>query len=212
MKLSMWTYGELETMRRRIGHPDMEFLLKRQERTNKARYDHSLRVAYYCNIIAQELDWNEPERLRLMRAALLHEIDPSADWKKTTRASAALQARIGDQCPEAAAGILREWKLEELVHIDAVQQYQENLDGTGLPNSLCWNEICQAARILRVADSFDRMTRCRPEYGQSPLSEREALEELFRWSDMMYDAETVELFQAVIQRKLGEAAPSREHK
>ncbi|MCL6458693.1 MAG: hypothetical protein K6T85_11865 [Gorillibacterium sp.] len=78
----------------------------------------------------------------------------------------------------------------ELVDGEAVLQHHENLDGTGYPHGLVWEDIGLNARILRVADSFTTMTTVNARTGA--LTEVEsALYELYCWSDIQYDSDLV---------------------
>jgi HD-GYP domain-containing protein (c-di-GMP phosphodiesterase class II) len=43
-----------------------------------------------------------------------------------------------------------------------IQQHHERLDGSGYPNKLVGDQICQGARVLAVADTIEAMATHRP--------------------------------------------------
>jgi HD-GYP domain-containing protein (c-di-GMP phosphodiesterase class II) len=56
--------------------------------------------------------------------------------------------------PERSAKLLEAGGLADPAWLAAVRQHHENLDGSGYPRGLRDEEICQSARILRVADYY----------------------------------------------------------
>jgi len=88
---------------------------------------------------------------------------------------------------------------EDLItsHFDAevfqiVKQHHERLDGSGYPEGLTAEHICEEARILAICDSYDAMITDR--VYKKGKTKSEALEELLSLTDKKYDRKLVQLF------------------
>lgn len=77
----------------------------------------------------------------------------------------------------------------ERVH-DMVRTHHERFDGSGYPDRLSEAQIPIFGRMASVIDSFDAMTSDRAH--SKALSRHEVLQQLYRWSDKMYQREIVE--------------------
>jgi HD-GYP domain-containing protein (c-di-GMP phosphodiesterase class II) len=77
----------------------------------------------------------------------------------------------------------------ERVH-DMVRTHHERYDGSGYPDRLSEAQIPIFGRMASVIDSFDAMTSDRAH--SKALSRHEVLQQLYRWSDKMYQREIVE--------------------
>ncbi len=75
---------------------------------------------------------------------------------------------------------------------DIVIQHHERLNGSGYPYGLMEKDICIAAKIISIADSYDAMTSNRP-YKKARTKEA-ALEELIRESGRLFDGDLVGIF------------------
>lgn len=80
------------------------------------------------------------------------------------------------------------------IHCDRVHgmvgTHHERYDGSGYPNRLAEGNIPLFGRMASVIDSFDAMTSDRAH--SHALSRHEVLQELYRWSDKLYQREIVE--------------------
>ena len=167
------------------------FLLERLKAHDKFIYDQSLRSAYYCLMLAQGLGLNHKEQEIMYRSALLADIGKlrtagvAAADEKDQRLSVL-------QHPQYSAALLRPMIEEGWVDQDVILYHHENLDGTGYPFGRTWEDVSLNARILRVADSFAALTSMDRKTGIVSGTE-EALNELYRWSDILYDNELVKL-------------------
>jgi PAS domain S-box-containing protein len=72
---------------------------------------------------------------------------------------------------------------------DVVRHHHENYDGTGYPDGLAGEKIPLAARIVRVADSFDAIVSERPY--KPARSTSDAIREINRMSAKQFDPEIV---------------------
>jgi putative nucleotidyltransferase with HDIG domain len=125
---------------------------------------HSRRVSEYSVAIAQQMNVS-PEDLETIRVgAMLHDIG------KMGISDAILQKP--DKLTEEEAALIREHpvigkRIIEGVHgfdrfLPIVEFHHENWDGTGYPHGLKAEETPLAARIVKVADTYDAMTSDRP--------------------------------------------------
>ncbi|MDW7669394.1 MAG: HD domain-containing phosphohydrolase [Bacillota bacterium] len=80
--------------------------------------------------------------------------------------------------------------LESISH--GILYHHENWDGTGYPEGLSGKNIPLVARIIRIVDSYDAMTNTRTY--NLVKSKEEAVEEIKKYSGILYDPEIVEVF------------------
>jgi HD-GYP domain-containing protein (c-di-GMP phosphodiesterase class II) len=73
---------------------------------------------------------------------------------------------------------------------EMVRTHHERYDGGGYPDRLSEAQIPLFGRMAAVIDSFDAMTSDRAH--SKALSRHEVLQQLYRWSDKMYQREIVE--------------------
>jgi HD-GYP domain-containing protein (c-di-GMP phosphodiesterase class II) len=74
------------------------------------------------------------------------------------------------------------------------------MDGAGYPSGLAGENIPLIARIISVVDTFDAMTTNRPY--RAALDDREAIEELRRFSGTQFDAHVVDAFITAYEKGL----------
>jgi HD-GYP domain-containing protein (c-di-GMP phosphodiesterase class II) len=73
-----------------------------------------------------------------------------------------------------------------------VLSHHEAMDGSGYPNGLIGEEIPLFSRIISVADAYSAMTSNRPY--RAAISQKSAIEELYRCSDKQFDRKIVDIF------------------
>jgi HD-GYP domain-containing protein (c-di-GMP phosphodiesterase class II) len=161
--------------------PPVLFLLRRLRSYDIHLYMQAIRTAYFSMALAKGLNMTADEQKVLYRSALLLDIG-----KMQQNTSVFLKH------PIFSVELLHSLIADGLIDGDAIMEHHENLDGTGYPKGLNWESITLSGRILRVADSFASMLSFDRRSGE--LSDiANAMEELYRWSDMMYDSYLVEL-------------------
>jgi putative nucleotidyltransferase with HDIG domain len=162
---------------------------------------HSAAVARYSREIARELGLSEREQDVVHTAALLHDIGKFifpdsilfADTKLTSD-----EMEIVRRHPEQGARLVA--RIEGYGPVaEIILAHHERIDGNGYPNGLLGPQIPLPARIISVADTYDVMTS-RDSYRQ-PVSSREAIEELRRVSNKQLDADVVETFIALLEKR-----------
>ncbi|HKS43469.1 MAG TPA: HD domain-containing phosphohydrolase, partial [Blastocatellia bacterium] len=125
---------------------------------------HSERVVAYCIRLGQHLGLTDNELITLEHGALLHDIGKIGVPDSILLKQGALTEEEWNYMRrhvEYGAQILRGVDfLEGASHI--VAQHHEQFDGSGYPNKLAGEMICQGARIFAVADAVDAITSDRP--------------------------------------------------
>lgn len=161
--------------------------------------DHSKRVAFYCDMIGQNLGLSEAHRRWLRRAAMLHDVGKLA-----------ISNRILDKPDKLDDGewsALRshpEFSEKILSRISAFQPiaqvaaaHHERLDGKGYPKGLAGDAVSLETRILSVADVFDALSADRPYRAAMPFSE--ALEIIEKDVGTAFDPICVKALRQVIK-------------
>jgi putative nucleotidyltransferase with HDIG domain len=162
---------------------------------------HSAAVARYSREIARELGLSEREQDVVHTAALLHDIGkfifPDSILFADTKLSPA-DLEIVRRHPEQGARLVA--RIDGYGPVaEIILAHHERIDGNGYPNGLIGPQIPLAARIISVADTYDVMTS-RDSYRQ-PVSSREAIEELRRVSNKQLDADVVETFVGLLEKR-----------
>jgi len=134
--------------------------------------DHSNRVTFYTDMIAEELELGDKHRRWLRRAALLHDLGKlgvsNQVLDKPGKLDAAEWAAIKSHPGHSEAILARVAAFADIAPIAAA--HHERLDGKGYPYGLQGDEICLEVRILTVADVFDALTADRPYRAAMPIS------------------------------------------
>lgn len=162
---------------------------------DKGTRGHSERVRVFTDLIADELKIDEAGQARLRWAALLHDVGklevPTTILNKAGKPNATEWAVLHRHPEEGARLVapllpwLGDWG-------KAVVQHHERWDGNGYPNGLKGNEICLAARIVSVADTYEVMTAPRPY--KRPMSVSASRQELIRVAGTQLDPSIVRAF------------------
>ena len=128
-------------------------------------HQHSMRVAEYSVMIAQEMNcykwWEKKKKLSSLRkAAQLHDIGkisvPDSVLNKVGRLTDEEYAQMKSHVTKGAE-ILKDFTLVENV-AEGTRFHHERYDGRGYPDGLKGEEIPLIGRIIGVADAFDAMT------------------------------------------------------
>jgi putative nucleotidyltransferase with HDIG domain len=162
---------------------------------DKGTRGHSERVRVFTDLLADELKIDEAGRARLRWAALLHDVGklevPTSILNKPGKPDAEEWETLHRHPEEGARLVasllpwLGEWG-------KAVVEHHERYDGTGYPKGLKGQEICYAARIVSVADTYEVMTAPRPY--KRPMSVAKARHELIRVAGTQLDPVIVRAF------------------
>lgn len=161
---------------------------------------HEKRVAILGLEIAREMGLSDDRCEGLEYGGLLHDVGKLAvptDILTRPGVLTRSEYEVVKSHAEHGYDIVRSidfpWPVADIVH-----QHHERLDGTGYPQGLRGDAICQEARIIGVADVVDAMCSHRPY--RAGLGLQSALEELQAGSGIRYDAEVVAACERVFDR------------
>ena len=171
---------------------------------------HAQRVGFYADLLAEALGLDDDTRGLVRTASILHDVGRISLAENDMR-HAELTDR-GQDSLEAAhthlgARLVRALGFEERVG-DAIRHHHENWDGEGGPDGLCRENIPLAARIIAIADAFDRLTAA-PSGAQS-LDADQALFELNKNAGARLDPGLLSLFASLIENGAFELDADRE--
>ncbi|WP_024512188.1 HD domain-containing phosphohydrolase [Bradyrhizobium sp. ARR65] len=158
--------------------------------------EHTLRVAKYSRLIAEELGLSERLCRDIYLAAPLHDIGkvaiPDNILLKPGRLNEEEMAIIRTHA--AIGGRILADSHCELIQLGAAIAvgHHERWDGTGYPRGLKGPEIPIAARVVAVADVFDALTTKRPYKEAMPLTD--ARDYLLKRSGQEFDPACVDAF------------------
>ena len=163
---------------------------------------HSMRVALYADLVAQELGLTESRRRWLKRGAVLHDVGKLGVSNTILDKPGKLEAEEWEAVKRHAAytgSILGRIKIfEELAYVSSA--HHERLDGAGYPLGLKGDEIALETRIITVADIFDAITAERPYRGAIPIPK--TLDIMAEQVDIAIDKNCFEALKRVAQRLL----------
>jgi putative nucleotidyltransferase with HDIG domain len=153
---------------------------------------HQKRVANISMDIGRQLGWDNKRIQALYMAAMVHDIGkmtvPSEILTKSSRLND-LEMQIVQGHAEAGYQILKDIPGAQLI-AEMVHQHHERLDGSGYPNGLIGDQICEEARVIAVADTFEAMANSRPYRSAKGLNA--ALEEIKAEAGIKLDPKAVE--------------------
>ncbi len=159
---------------------------------------HQRRVADLARTIATEMSF-APDDVECVRmAASVHDLGkiaiPAEILSKPGRISE-VEYRLIQSHPQVGYDILKTidfpWPIA-----DVVLQHHERMNGTGYPNGLKDSQISPAAKVLAVADVVEAMVSHRPY--RSALTMGEAIYEITRNREVLYDAPTVDACRSIL--------------
>jgi putative nucleotidyltransferase with HDIG domain/diguanylate cyclase (GGDEF)-like protein len=153
---------------------------------------HSKRVAYYSELIAQEMGYVKEECKLLHQAGILHDIGkietPDSVLLNPTKLDD-IEYKLIQEHVNVGYKLLSNIPMFEPLS-EIVYQHHERYDGSGYPNGLKGNQINPLAQIMIVADAFDAMTTNRIYKGRKSV--QEALDELVELSAKQFDPKVVQ--------------------
>jgi len=136
-------------------------------------YHHSDRVAAICDALAAELGLPDEQRVRLRRAALLHDIGKLSVPNRILDKPGKLDAdewTVVKQHPYFTYEILARVPVFSDFAYDA-SCHHERLDGRGYYRGVSGDRLSTQARIMATADVFDALSAARPYRGPMPLDQ-----------------------------------------
>ncbi len=161
---------------------------------------HGAAVASYAKAMAIELGCDEDEQEVIHLAGLLHDIGKFTWSDRVLHPTQLSDADWAVIRRHPQDGAMMVGKFDGFGPVaDAILYHHERMDGGGYPAGLIGSEIPLASRIIAICSTYDTMTT-RETYGP-PMSPEEAMAELRKIAGTQLDAELVETFIALLERK-----------
>jgi hypothetical protein len=163
-------------------------------------HGHSLRVAYYSAIIAEQLPLPPEQREEVYLAAVLHDVGKIAIPESILLKPGSLTDSEWDTMkrhPLHSAQILGE--IKQFVTLSQIVRHEhERYDGSGYPDGLKAEAIPLASRIIAVADAYDAMTTSRS-YRQG-MNPEQAFHLLAKAAGTQFDPHVFAQFKAAFEQ------------
>ncbi len=153
---------------------------------------HSLRVAQYSKLIAQEMGETAEDCELLYKAGIIHDIGKIATPDTILLKPGSLnnlEYKLIQEHVSVSYRLLSKIPMYKK-HAEIIICHHERYDGKGYPNALKGDEIPPLSHILLVADAFDAMTTNRIYKGRKSLEY--ALNELILFSGKQFHPKVVE--------------------
>ena len=168
-------------------------------------HQHSMRVAEYSVLIAQEMGcfkwWNRNKMLSSLRkAAQMHDIGkigiPDSVLNKVGRLTDEEYREMKSHVTRGG-DILKDFTLVDHV-VDGTRYHHERYDGRGYPDGLKGEEIPLFGRIIGVADAFDAMTSNR--VYRNHMDTDYVMKEMVRGRGKQFDPEALDAFLRLVDK------------
>jgi putative nucleotidyltransferase with HDIG domain len=134
-------------------------------RHHEGTYQHCLLVTGVAVDFGLSLDFPKCQVERLYSSAMFHDIGkatvPLAVLDKPGRLNPEERALI-ETHPAAGYNALKDTHGISAEILDAVRHHHEYLDGSGYPDKLCAEGICDLVRVLTISDIFSALIEARP--------------------------------------------------
>ena len=170
-------------------------------------HQHSMRVAEYSVLIAQEMNcfkwWQRRKALSSLRkAAQMHDIGkigiPDSVLNKVGRLTDEEYAEMKSHVTRGA-DILKDFTLVDHV-FEGTRYHHERYDGRGYPDGLKGEEIPLFGRIIGVADAFDAMTSNR--VYRNHMDTDYVMNEMKRGRGTQFDPDALDAFVRLVDKKI----------
>ncbi|MBR6395809.1 MAG: HD domain-containing protein [Lachnospiraceae bacterium] len=168
-------------------------------------HDHSMRVAEYSVLIADEMNcfkwWRRKKELsELRKAAQMHDIGkigvPDSVLNKVGRLTDEEYTELKSHV-DRGAEILKDFTLVEHA-TDGTRYHHERYDGKGYPDGLKGEEIPLYGRIISVADAFDAMTSNR--VYRNHMDTDYVMNEMRRGRGTQFDPDALDAFLRLVDK------------
>jgi putative nucleotidyltransferase with HDIG domain len=162
---------------------------------------HSLNVSKLCYNIGQVLELPETELKKLKEAGYFHDIGKIVIEESIINKESRLTDEEEEEMHQHAAIGYRILNLfdDTLNLAEAVYSHHERWDGSGFPKGLKGEEIPLLARIISIAESYERMIN--GSAIETAMSSSEALQLIREYAGKQYDPQIAELFAHMIEEE-----------
>lgn len=161
---------------------------------------HTTRLSRYAVAIAKALCWRHERIEEMELGAYLHDIGKICVSESILNKNGRLTSREFKQVKRhvwiGASMIMKIDFLRPLIPF--ILYHHERYDGKGYPFKLGGKEIPIEGRIMAVIDTYDALVNQRPY--RSPISDRDAIDELSRQKGYQLDPDLVDIFIDVLRK------------
>ncbi|MCR5747385.1 MAG: HD domain-containing protein [Lachnospiraceae bacterium] len=161
---------------------------------------HSIRVAEYSKLIAEEMGYSPDEQDRVYRIAMLHDIGKIGVTDLILKKPGRLDENEYDLIKthvDIGGEILKDFKSLKGIS-EGAKYHHERWDGRGYSERLSGMQIPEIARIICVADSFDAMTS--PRVYRKALPIEFARQEILRCAGRQFDPDIAVIMVLLIDQ------------
>lgn len=172
---------------------DAFFWVNCLRRRDSYAYSHAITCSALATAFGRHMGFPEKDLVALATGGLLFDIGKAVLPEKLLEHAGPLtDAEFRESRKHVAYSlrILKELGVTEPAIVRMVATHHERYDGSGYPDGLKGSHIPLFGRMAAVIDSFDAMTSERPH--KKAQSRHEALQQLYRCSDVLYQREIVE--------------------
>ncbi len=172
---------------------------------------HAAAVASYAKAMAVELECDEEEQEIIHLAGLLHDIGKFTWSDRILHPTELTDEDWAVIRRHPQDGAMMVGKFDGFGPVaDAILYHHERIDGQGYPAGLIGSEIPLASRIVAICSTYHAITN-RDAYGLR-TSPEEAMSELRRVAGSQLDAELIESFISLLERKGANFAQDADYK
>lgn len=178
------------------------------ERYDQQLYQHSLSVAGFAAVLGSGLTLARPDRMRLARAALLHDVGkariPLSILNKPGRLTPQEMAVIRTHPTIGADLLARQGDFDGRM-LEVIRHHHELLDGSGYPDGLVGAAIPDLVRLVTICDIHSALTE-RRSY-REPLSHAEAHDMMQDMTGKL-DPDLLHAFRGTVLRSVADEIPA----
>ncbi|MCE5235443.1 MAG: HD domain-containing phosphohydrolase [Clostridiaceae bacterium] len=187
-------YAEKTTGRSRLQATTLDAIIRALYKNSPREQEHAERTSAYCVLIGRAMGLPEDDIRKLKDAGLMHDIGKIVlDPELVRKVSVYTETDASEVKKHASAGyrILNSFD-STLSLAEAVLAHHERYDGYGYPKGLKASQIPLPARIISVAESYERITR--DSAGIPARSVAEAIDILSENAGAQFDPYVVDVF------------------
>lgn len=178
----------------------VEGLTMALEAKDESTHGHSVKVAGFARLVAEEMNLPKPQVETIYHGGLLHDIGKIGMNDDILERLGILSRREMDivrQHPVIGARIAKPLSfLDDVVPL--ILHHHERYDGSGYPDGLKGRDIPLGARILTVCDAFETMLAGRKNFTR--MSVEDSVVNLYQGAGHQFDPEIVKaLFNALLK-------------
>lgn len=194
-------YSEKSATAKKIGSTAVKGILSALHERSPREKTHSREVSRLCGEIGLAMELSQAQIKNLKDVGYLHDIGkitlPDEILTKDAKALTEAETERMRQHPAVGYRILN-LSQETLGYAASVYAHHECWDGSGYPKGLKGEEIPLQARIISVAEVYDRISGGE---GHTPQSIQKALRWIKEQSGILYDPKIVEVFLKAAEKQ-----------